>query len=90
MAELYETLWGPVDSDGDRNPQLEEALRERDAWTETARLAMTNIEFYRGLLNEVAMCLGPEVCVSDDGTVNDAPLMLKIPPLVRKLVGLSG
>jgi hypothetical protein len=41
-----------------------------------------NAEFYRGLLLRCAEPFGTEVRTSDDGSVQDEPLVLKIPELV--------
>lgn len=54
-------------------------------WRETARGHAINEDFYRGLLMKVAAYCGPEVFVSDDGSVQDSPLLLKVPELVAKL-----
>ena len=59
--------------------------QEAKNWQETAAKAQENADFYRGLLLRVAALLGPEVYVSDDGTVQADPLLLKVPELVAKL-----
>ena len=59
--------------------------QEAKNWQETAAKAQENADFYRGLLLQVAALLGPEVYVSDDGTVQADPLLLKVPELVAKL-----
>lgn len=61
------------------------ATPEEDAWQQTAAQHARNEDFYRSLLDQVATHLGPEVYVSDDGSVQDSPLRLKIPPLVSEL-----
>lgn len=55
-------------------------------WIETAAQFARNSDFYRDLLIQVARCLGPEVFISDDGSVQDEPLLLKIPELIERLV----
>ena len=45
-----------------------------------------NEEYYCGLLDKVASCLGPGVFVSDDGSVQDGPLRAKVPEMVAALV----
>ncbi len=55
------------------------------SWEETAEQHCRNKFFYRDLLDQVAKHLGPEVFVSDDGSIQDEPLRLKIPKLVEKL-----
>ena len=65
---------------------LAEAVAIRIAtWMDTAAQFARNEEFYRGLLDECAKHLGPEVRVADDGSVMEGPLRLKIPEMVRKL-----
>lgn len=54
-------------------------------WTETAAEYARNAEFYRDLLDRCAAHLGPEVYVSDDGSVQDSPLRLKMPELIERL-----
>jgi hypothetical protein len=54
-------------------------------WTETAAQFARNVDFYRGLLDQTARHLGPSVFVSDDGSVQDEPIRLKIPELVQAL-----
>lgn len=69
---------------------LEDAIRERNAWVETAMQHLRNEEYYRGLVQEVGSMLGPDVFVSDDGSVQDSILCAKVPQMVRALVGGSG
>lgn len=69
---------------------LQETVKElkamSDNWEEAARRHCSNEFFYRELLDECAAHLGPDVYVSDDGSVQDEPLRLKIPELVKQLV----
>lgn len=63
-----------------------EALRrERTSWESIATQHLQNEQFYRSLLEQVAAHLGPDVFISDDGSVQDSPLMLKIPELVAAI-----
>lgn len=64
---------------------LEQAVRERDAWIETAMTFSKNEEYYRGLVDAVARHLGPDVFVCDDGSVSEGPLRAKVPELVAAL-----
>lgn len=65
---------------------LAEAVARRiAAWMDTAAQMARNAEFYRGLLDECAKHLGPDAYTSDDGTVMDEPLRLKVPELVAAL-----
>lgn len=55
-------------------------------WMETGAQHARNEAFYRDLLDEVAKHLGPEVFVSDDGSVMEDPVRLKIPDMVGRLI----
>jgi len=67
--------------------RLGEAFAKRlAAWMEIAAQHARNEDFYRDLLFECAKHLGPEVFVSDDGSIQDEPLLLKVPELIEKLV----
>jgi len=70
-------------------PAVAARLAERDglakAWEETAAQHCRNEFFYRGLLDQIAVHLGPNVYVSDDGSIQDSPLRLKIPEMVADL-----
>lgn len=67
--------------------RIDRVAGERDHWKETAKQHARNEEFYRDLLDKVAAHLGPDVFVSDDGSVQDSPVRLKIPALVERLAG---
>ena len=56
-----------------------------DMWIETAAQSERNTAFYRGLLDDCAQYLGPEVYVSDDGSIQEDPIRLKIPEMVKAL-----
>lgn len=58
---------------------------ERDNWEQTAAQHARNEAFYRDLLMQCAAHLGKEVYISDDGSVQDEPLALKVPELVEEL-----
>lgn len=74
-------------SDRVMDPTLAEAVARRIAsWMETAAQFAKNEDFYRRILDRCARSLGPEVFVSDDGSIQDSPLRLKIPELIERLV----
>ena len=54
-------------------------------WIEIAAQNQRNTDFYRDLLDETAQYLGNEVFISDDGSIQDEPIRLKIPELVKEL-----
>jgi hypothetical protein len=70
-----------------------DAAQERVNWMEAAKQHCRNEEFYRAILDECAVYLKPEVYVSDDGSVQDEPVRLKIPELIgqkiREAVGCT-
>lgn len=75
------------------NARLETQLRaaqkelaEAACWMDTAQQHAKNEEFYRDLLDQVAVALqNPEVYKSDDGSTQQDPIRLKIPELVARL-----
>lgn len=62
-----------------------ELVAERDEWKDTAAQYARNAEFYRELLVRCSAHLGREVYISDDGSVQDQPILLKVPELVAAL-----
>lgn len=57
-------------------------------WMEVAAQNERNVEFYKNLLIKCADHLGSDVFVSDDGSVEDKPIFLKIPELVESRMKL--
>lgn len=64
----------------------ERAENERDAWIETARQHARNEDFYRGVVRQIGELFGDAAKTSDDGSVQQDVLALKVPELV---VGLK-
>lgn len=60
----------------------ERVVQERDNWQETAARHWSNELFYSGLLRDVGS-LFPDCYVSDDGSVQDQPLALKVKECVQ-------
>lgn len=54
------------------------------AWYETARQFARNTEFYRGIVNEIGEMFGDAAKTSDDGSLQDSVLALKVPELVKR------
>ena len=67
----------------------ESVARRIAAWMEEAAQAYDGLTFYRDLVDECAKYLGPEVFISDDGSIQDSPIRLKVPELVAKLAGVT-
>lgn len=65
--------------------RVAEAGAERDAWKDTAAQHLRNEEFYRGIVSEIGEQFGIEAKTSDDGSVQDSVLALKVPELVAAL-----
>jgi len=64
---------------------LEETERERDALSQEARHFHCNEMFYRGIVEEIGKPFGVAARTSDDGSVQDSILALKVPELVQTL-----
>jgi hypothetical protein len=66
---------------------LEQAIRERNGWCETAARHLRNEEYYRGLIIKIGEALGPEAYTSDDGSLQQDVLCAKVPELVLSRLG---
>lgn len=66
---------------------LAEAVAQRIAvWMETSAQMARDAEFYRDLLTECGHAIGIEAYTSDDGSVQQDVLALKVPELVKELI----
>ena len=65
--------------------EVEQLTRERDNWVETARLHCKNEVYYRSLCEEIGKLFGWDACRSDDGSLQQDIICLKVPEMVRKL-----
>lgn len=85
----------PEASNKEMDATLAEAISKPVArlvqgWHDTAAQHCRNEEYYRGLVIEIGKMLGPEVYVSDDGSVQHDVLCAKVPELVAaRLAALS-
>lgn len=61
---------------------LQMAESERDNWIETARQTQRNCDFYRGIVTQIGETFGEAAKTSDDGSVQQDVLALKVPELV--------
>ena len=67
--------------------RLAEACAKRiAAWMQTASQGYRGAEFYRDLLDECGRALGVEAYTSDDGSIQQDVLVLKVPELVKRLI----
>lgn len=74
-----------------RDSALLDAVAKRIAvWMETSAYFQGGMEFYRGLLEQCGQIIGPDAYISDDGSVQDSVIVLKIPELVQKMKDMHG
>lgn len=59
------------------------AKREAEAWEQSAAQYARNVDYYRGLLDTIALMLGDDAFTADDGGRSAAPLRAKVPEVVR-------
>jgi len=59
--------------------------RDRDNWMEFAAQMSRNADFYQGIVREIGEGFGVEARTSDDGSIQDDVLALKVPELVAEL-----
>ena len=59
---------------------------EIDSWKEFASQQSRNVEYYRGLLDEIGVLVGEEAYRTDDNEIVTEVLKAKLPELVEKLI----
>lgn len=62
---------------------IRDAIRQRDGWVEAAAYHEKNERFYRDLVIEIGEMFGESAKTSDDGSIGQDVLALKVPELVR-------
>lgn len=62
---------------------IEQAVRERNGWIDSAAMFHRNECYYRDLLDEIGSLLGPGAHTCDDGSFSESVLRAKLPELVR-------
>lgn len=65
--------------------QIERLRALTDAWMETTAQQIRNVDFYRGIITQIGDIFGVAARTSDDGSIQDDVLALKVPELVRDL-----
>lgn len=65
--------------------EVRKLQQERDNWIGTARQHLRNEEFYHGIVTKIGETFGVDAETSDDGSVQDRVLALKVPELVAAL-----
>ena len=83
--QLASQCWcDPETQDRVMDPPLAEAVAKRIAvWMDTAAQFNRNEDFYRGIVCQVGEMFGNAAKTSDDGSLQDSVLALKVPELVR-------
>jgi hypothetical protein len=73
-----------VKVDDERKPQPDAQTSQN--WEGFAAQGQRDIEYYRGVLDQIGDLLGIAAYTSDDGSIQDSVLCVKLPELVAKLV----
>lgn len=68
----------------ERDQMRRERDEAREGWKEPAAQFARNADFYRGLVTQIGEMFGEAARTSDDGSVQDSVLALKVPELVRQ------
>lgn len=63
---------------------IEDAVRERDLWINSASQAHEAAQYYRAIVIDVGRQLGPKIHFQDDGGVVDDVLCAKVVELTRE------
>lgn len=80
INEAHRTVVRPL---LDRIAQLE---REAQNWQDTAAFHLRNEQYYRGLLERIGNLFGVAAKTSDDGSVQQDVLCIKVPELVESRI----
>jgi len=68
-------------------PALATAVSKRIAgWIDYAAQAQRNSDFYQGIVRQIGEMFGDASKTSDDGSLQDDVLALKVPELVKELL----
>jgi hypothetical protein len=62
----------------------EEERKRAKGWMDTAGQEAKNTDYYRGLITKIGELLGQEAKTSDDGSIQDSVLCIKVPDLVKR------
>ena len=65
---------------------VEQLVRERDGWIDSAKHFSNGLEYYRGQLDACARHIGLPCFTADDGGVHEEPLRAKVAEEVGRLV----
>jgi hypothetical protein len=67
--------------------KLEESSRTATAWEQSAAEFARGMEFYQGIVRQIGECFGVAARTSDDGSIQQDVLALKVPELVIESLG---
>lgn len=71
-------------------PLCEAVARRIAAWMETAAQAYRNEDFYRGIVVQIGEMFGDAAKTSNDGSIQQDVLALKVAPLVKRFLSERG
>jgi len=83
--------WGAVDVFLSRNEasdllaHIERLESKNQGWQDCAAIMSRNADFYQGIVRQIGELFGEEARTSDDGSVQEGVLALKVPELVQDL-----
>jgi hypothetical protein len=86
-TELAAQAWCTPETSGiEMDVRLAEAFaRILAGWLDTAAMFHRNQEFYQGIVRDIGNVFGVAARTSDDGSVQDDVLALRVPELVKEL-----
>lgn len=87
---LMERLRGMASNLRSSNSAVAKVAAERDAWKESAAQSSRDLESYKSIVEQIGKLFGRDAYISDDGSVQQDVLALKVYPLVRSLVEQAG
>lgn len=67
--------------------EYQDVKAEREGWKDAAAQYLRNSDFYQGIVRRIGERFGVAARTSDDGSVQDDVLALKVPVLVIDLLG---
>jgi hypothetical protein len=90
-TEMAAQCWCTPETSGiEMDPRLAEAFTRTLAnWLEFGAQMEDGSKFYQGIVRQIGEMFGDAAKTSDDGSLQDDVLALKVPELVRASLGLS-
>jgi hypothetical protein len=76
--------WNNIDVEFDQ--ELAEAIAKQiKFWMDFAAQNLRNVEYYRGLLDQIGESIGPAAYIADDGSISDSVLVAKLPEMIKNI-----